>query len=807
MKGKWFVYIIGCVYIFVTSTSCSSIKYLSADEYLLTKNKIKFENKDEVENISGLKYELSTLIKQKPNSNFFFIPREWFHFKIYNSPDTSRFDQWKLKYISEPPTIYSSNKAISTAEAMENFLRIKGYFNAKVRFEENFRKKLVVNTYLIDVNQIFKVDSVKFSSVDQRIYGLMLEYANRSYLKKNAILSGIAYEQEKDRITRLLKDNGYAFFNSNYIAPLEADTVGGNGSAKLNVKILPPVNSSEHLYYKIGKVTIYQDFAPGIDRSAYSDTIINSIIFKTRSQKFLVDPSTLMEQNQLKEGEIFSQSQYDQTYNAFNDLNIYRFVRIKLEPRAYEPILDVNIELTPSKKMEMGLDFEVNYTNRSTSAGTGNLIGISLSPSLRHKNIFKGAETMFSSLSTGAEINQNVKGPRLWNTLDIRVQNEFQFPTFTDYLGIWNRLTKTSKNKFKANLKANAISRLGLSFNYLHLLDFYKYNLFNAVYGFEIPETGGKRYFVNHLGIDYLQPEINPGFDAILGENTFFRRSFGQQFFVSLLFREFGYSYRSRPNRFGESNYFGFNAEVSGAEIFGINELYNLITNNNDVFKIGQTEFSQFARIEADGRYFRQFNQKKTFAFRINVGIASSFGFSNDVPYVKQFYVGGPNSIRGWAARGLGPGGYRDPLTTSNRNRLLFYQTGDFKLEASAEYRFDLFWRLKGALFIDAGNIWTLQFDPSRCGSQFLFSSREVNCQGTSYLLDPFYKQIALGSGMGFRFDFTYFLFRLDMGIKLRNPYPSDNELNIRTEKYYWQDFNKFQMKDINLNFALGLPF
>lgn len=807
MNGKWFFSLIGCLYIIVFSTSCSSIKYLSAGEYLLTKNRLKFENKDEVENIPGLKYELGTLIQQQPNSNFFFIPREWFYYKIFNSPDTTRFEQWKLKYLSEPPTIYASNKAISTAEAMENFLRIKGYFNANVRFEETFRNKLVVNTYLIDVNQIFKVDSVTFSSKDERIYGIMLEYANKSFFKKNAILSGVAYEQEKDRITKLLRDKGYAFFNSNYIAPLEADTVGRNGFAKLNIKISPPQNSKEHIHYRIGKVTIYQDFAPGLDPSKYSDTVINSIIFKTQDQKFLVDPSNLMAHNQLKEGAIYSQSHYDQTYNAFNNLNIYRFVRIKLEPREFEPILDVNIELTPSKKMEMGVDFEVNYTNRSTSAGTGNLIGISLSPSLRHKNIFKGAETMFSSFSTGAEINQNVKGPRLLNTLDVRVQNEYQFPTFTDYLGIWNRIAPSSNNKFRENLRENAISRLGLSFNYLHLLDFYKYNLFNAVYGFEIPEIGGKRYFVNHLGIDYLQPEINSGFDAILGENTFFRRSFGQQLFVSLLFREFGYSYRSRTNRFGESHYFGFNAEISGAEIFGLNELYNLIANRNDIFRIGQTEFSQFVRLEVDGRYFRQFNLEKSIAVRLNLGIASPFGFSNDVPYVKQFYVGGPNSIRGWAARGLGPGGYQDPLTTSNSNRLLFYQTGDFKIEASAEYRFDLFWRLKGAIFIDAGNIWTLQFDPSRCGSQFLLASREVNCGNISYIADPFYKQIALGSGMGFRFDFTYFLFRLDMGVKLRNPYPTDNELNIRTEKYYWQNINKFQLRDINLNFALGLPF
>ena len=148
-----------------------------------------------------------------------------------------------------------------------------------------------------------------------------------------------------------------------------------------------------------------------------------------------------------------------------------------------------------------------------------------------------------------------------------------------------------------------------------------------------------------------------------------------------------------------------------------------------------------------DGRYFRQFNQKKNFAFRLNIGFAIPFGFSKDVPYVKQFYVGGPNSIRGWAARGLGPGGYKDPLTTSNRNRLLFYQTGDFKMEASAEYRFDLFWRLKGAFFLDAGNIWTLQNDPSRCGSQFVFTSKEETCGNTTYTLDPFYKQIALGSG------------------------------------------------------------
>ncbi|MEY2904537.1 MAG: hypothetical protein RJA52_553, partial [Bacteroidota bacterium] len=529
--------------------------------------------------------------------------------------------------------------------------------------------------------------------------------------------------------------------------------------------------------------------------------------YRKFSDDFLVKSEVIEKSNLLKKGELFNQENYDNTFNSLSNLSIYRFVRIKYEPVVETDTVNFIIELTPSQKMEMGVDFEVNYTNRSTSAGTGNLIGISLSPSLRHRNIFKGAESLFSSLSLGAEINQNVKGPRLWNTIDIRLQNDLLLPSFKDYFGFWNQLNKLKISKLYNSLNINSVTRITTSFNYLHLLDFYRYNLFNAAYGFEVSEDEIKRYFINHIGIDFLLPEINPEFLGVLGDNTFFQRSFGRQLFVGFLFRELGYTYNGRQNRFGESNYFGLNFELSGLEVQAINSLVNSFSEKRDTFSFGTTDFSKYIRIEFDGRYIRQITSQRSIAGRVNIGLATPFGYSTEVPYVKQFYVGGPNSIRAWAARGLGPGGYDDPLTTSNRNRLLFYQTGDIKLEGSAEYRFNLFWRLRGALFVDIGNVWTINEDLNRIGSQFLLKQKDIIKDGNQFTVDPFYKQFAIGSGLGMRFDFTYFLFRLDMGVRLRNPFPEVTGVDSRLEKYYWQNFAKFGLRDINFNFALGLPF
>lgn len=801
--------------------SCNTTKHLEADELLLVKNDIKFRGDKKVKNKGKLKYDLSTLYKQTPNSNFFFIPREWFYFKTDRDKDTTKLDRWVRRVIAEPPAIYNKELTEAAVEAMELYMQYRGYFNAEVVYGESISKRRdkISVTYYVDPGNQLLIDSTFFYSKDPQVDRLLNRAREETVLKEGEGVDGTLYEKEKERITRRMRNSGYAFFLPNYVGPLEADTTLKTDRANLYLEVLPPPGDSLHKEYYVGNITIYPDYDPLRPESELRDTVIQGLLFRTPNKEFRVKPQTLIDALYLKKGNLYRQEDYDKTNRSLSALGVFRFVRIKQEVDSLQPDqLDFRIELTMNPKLEVGVDFELNYTNRSTSSASGDLIGISVSPSVKNRNLFNGAELLISNLSAGIEVNpSSINDSTFFNTVDLRLQSELYFPKFLDYFGIWKGLGNLFGNEGKQRsgrdfytlLHENAATRLSASYNYLLLLDFYRYNLFNALYGFDL-QRSNHRYIINHVGIDYLRPFTEPAFNEILESNPFLERSFGQQLFVSLLFRDFDYLYTSRPNRYGISHFLGTHFEVAGAEIWAGNKLYNALAPEPDTLQLGNSDFSQYVKGEADLRFYKQFNNKNSFAARAAVGLALPFGFTSDVPYVKQFYVGGPSSIRGWPARSLGPGGYQDTLfnINSTQNRLLFYQTGDIKLEVNLEYRFNLFWQINGALFLDGGNIWTLQRDPDRCGSQFRLSDPGPICSdATSSRAAPFYKQIALSSGFGLRFDFTYFIFRLDMGVRMRNPFPLHVSNGAVTEGDYWTDFSKWSLGDVNYNIGLGYPF
>ncbi len=804
-------------------SSCNTTQYLGPEERLLVKNDIKFLNTQKFKNKGKLKYELSRLYKQTPNSNFFFIPREWFHYRIKSKSDTSKFDRWVNRVLAEKPAIFDKELTDATVDAMSRFMNYRGYFNAEVYFTPSVNKadnKIRIN-YYVDPGQQLLIDTTYFLSRDSTVEAILRNIKDESLLKSGAGMEGQLYERERDRITRYLRNHGYAFFLPNYVAPLDADTTVAPNRANLYLEVLPPYGDSLHQAYTVGSITIYPNFDPLREEAMLSDTIIYGVRFRGLDETFEVKPQTIIDGIYLQTGALFRQENFEKTNRSLSSLGVFRFVRIKQEVDSLQKdILNFRIELTTNPKIEVGVDFALSYTNRSTaSAAFGNLIGIGVSPSIRHRNMFQGAEVFVTNISAGVEVNPSgIRDSTFWNTVDLQLQTELSFPRFNDYLGLWrlvdklnwNRRKKAAGEDFYTSLQENAATRLSASFNYLLLLDFYRYNLFNANYGFDLQRSNNRRYIINHLAIDYLRPRTEEAFDSILASNPFLERSFGQQLFVSLLFRDFNMLFTSRPNRFGESHFIGTSFEVAGAEIWAANKLYNAFAGDSLIFKLGTTEFSQYLKGEADFRYYRQLNQKNMIAGRFAFGLAVPFGFTSDVPYVKQFYVGGPSSIRGWPARSLGPGGYEDVNFGLDdiTNRLLFYQTGDIKLEFSLEYRFDLFWLFKGALFLDGGNVWTLREDPDRCGSQFRFSAPSRSCQdeGRSFS-GPFYRQIALGTGFGLRLDLSYFIFRLDMGLRLRSPFPLHADNGSPRERDFWTDFSDWNLRDINYNIGLGYPF
>lgn len=811
-------YILIGTWLALALTSCNTTKFLNVDQFLLKGNDIKVQG--QVKNKRQLKYELSTLYKQKENSKVLlnlFFPREWFYFKTQGPGDTTRFDKWQRRVLGEPPSIYAPSLAQATVESMELLLHRKGYYNAEVFYDDNIKGKKAYVTYFVTPKRQFAIDTVFFSSSDPGIDTILQKIKGQTELKRGRGVEGSLYERERDRITRYLRNNGYAFFYPNFIAPLEADTTLKPQTANLYLDVLPPLDDSTHQVYWVGNITILPEYDPGEGEVNLRDTVINGYLFKAPDSDFLVKPQVIMNAIHLKTGERYSQENFDKTNRQLSVLGIFRFVRLKqVIDSTRQNVLNFRVELTPNYKMELGLNIELNYTNRSTSVTGNNLIGISLSPTLRNRNLLRGAELLATSLLAGVEINPIASSDStFFNTVDLRLQGDLYLPKFQDYLGLWRKLNRLNLNKkkrlegrdFYTLIKENAATRISASFGYLEVLDWYRYNLFNASFGYDFQRSNTHRYIINHIGIDYLDPVTQPRFDSLLSLNPFLQRSFGEQLFVSLIFRDFNLVFNSRANQFGESHYIGFKIEMAGAEFWLGNKIYNAFALNPKEVTLGNVRFSQYAKAEFDFRFYKQYNAKQSLATRFNIGIARPFGFTSDVPYVKQFFVGGPNSLRAWAPRGLGPGGYPDSLNIFSENITRLYQTGDLKLEANLEYRFDLFWRLKGALFLDAGNVWTLRRDPDRCGSQFLLGPREfADCNEGPSLNEAFYKQIALGTGFGFRFDFSYFVFRFDIGVKLRYPFLDPRPGALR--RGYWENFNEgWGLNDLGFQLGFGFPF
>lgn len=826
-RAKNFFYPVLAAWLIFGCSACNTTKYLQDDEYLLKGNAIKFSKDAQIDNKRNLQYELEGFYKQKVNTKIFLLPREWVYFKSNDPDDTTRFDQWKKRVIAEPPSIYNSDLCETTAKDMETYLQKKGYYQADVFPDEVIKGKKAYVTYVVTPGVPLLIDTVLFTSPDTIVQKLLNNTHSRSLLKKGDIISESLFEAEKKRITTFFRNNGYADFDNYYISPVEADTTVVSNSAQLYVEVLPPLQKSSHQVFRIGKITVFPDYDPTKAEDTYLDSLIGDFYFKLDPDNTIVYPDVIARSIYLKPDEKYSQDKINRSRSKLSLLGIYRFVRIEEQASETDSNrVDIRIELTPNKKLATDLNFELNYTNRSTTSGSGNLLGIFLGPTFRNRNAFKGAELAITNLSAGLEIDPRIKGSRFWNTVDLGIQTEIILPKFLDYFKIWktiyrlpiNRKKKAEGEHFYQIQQDNATTRFSISYNYLQVLDFYQYDLFNATFGYNLQRGNTRRYILNHVAVDYLHPTTQPAFDALLAVNPFLERSFGNQLFVSLLFRDFSYFYTGRKNRKGVSSYLGFNLELAGAEIWAGNALYNKFSSSPDTLRVGTTDFSQYWKTDFDLRNYKDYSPKQSLAARLNIGIARPFGYTSDVPYVKQFYVGGPNSIRAWVQRGLGPGGYLDTLAQdpNNRfrlnpgNRFLLYQTGDLKLEFNLEYRFDIFWMLKGALFLDAGNIWTLKRDPDRAGSQFLLRKRiltDSGPDGTYRVNDPFYKQIAVGTGAGLRIDFSYFIIRLDMGMKLRYPFPRNLWNGPATEAQYWENFKGWGFRDLTFNLGFGYPF
>ena len=808
-------------------TSCNVTKYLSEDQELLTAQRVKIAKQAKLDNRSELTYELSTIAQQKPNGNFLFLfPREHFYLANSKPRDTTRIDRFLRGTIGQPPTLYSDSLARKSAASMEDFLRYRGYFNATAYHEADRRKEKKVNLiYHVAPGRRYLIDTVKFMSPEADVDSLLQVLQPTSLLRPGAPLDLTLFDQEKTRLSRALRDRGYAYFTNTYFDKLEVDTSQRQGYANIYLSVLPPQLDENYRRYRIGSITVLTEYNPARDATgeAYArDTVVSGVRFLAPGGRFRMRPELLAENIFLETDSLYSREAYEKTNLSLGGLGIYRFVRINQLVDPDDPtVLNYQIQLSPDKQMALGVDLDLNYTNRGRLpdssdvngfAQNNNLIGISVSPNFRNRNVFGGAELLTVALRAGVEVNPSPDSSvQFFNTIDLGAEATLNLPRFKDFglYGLGRSVGLLSDN-FYNQLRERASTRYSLAYEYLLIRTFYAYTIANARLGYDFRRSSTTNYRINHAALDILNFTIEPQFQRILGRNQRLRLSISDQYFVSLLFRNLDYTRIGKPDRRGRSFTLSGQFEVTGAEILLADQVFpNLDPENN---------FAQYALAVADVRYNKQISPLRSFASRFLIGIARPFSADREVPYVKQFFAGGANSMRAFDPRGLGPGGFVDSLsidTTRSFNRLDLYQTGDLQLELNLEYRFNLFSFVRGAVFTDIGNVWRIKEDPDRPGSQFLFRGRVREDEGGRlFYHQPFYRQLAVSGGVGIRIDLSYFVFRFDLAVPLRYNYPNNgrgqplprDETNY-PESDYWRTFRRFGFRDINPQIGLGYPF
>jgi len=730
-------------YATICTLLCSSCKTtqtpLGDSSYYLNKNSIVFSSENRIENKEDLRYAISSLIIQDENTSRLWPPKKWF------SRDTL--------------IVYDVELAKTSATSIQKFLRNKkGYYTANVKHNVAVDGEHVTSNYLVDLGTRYRVKSFKLTSTDKAIVKEINNLKGASLLKVGDPVDASLFESERTRITTDLQNLGYANFVPNYI-----QIIGDSSAYEVDVEfnIIVPPSDSIHKKYYVGDINVYTEHLVGPD-PIFSN--VENFPFGTyygRSSDFIVKPKHLSKNIYLRPGDLYKKQVRIKTQRALNSLSTYKYAQVnrKLNPER-DSIYDFDIFLSPYKHRWISdQGAEIFYSFGATSIQQ-NLFGLSAFGSLQNRNLFGGSERYTFSLDGSVELALGNLGANRWS---FGANNSLELPRLLDLFGFAKFLSKVNivpSNSY-GRFEDEARTELALGYNFTRSIRNFSISSFNASWGYTYRANNESLYKIRQLGLNLFI--FNPTELFIrnnLIDNELLANSFENNLSTGFLFRDLTYFYSGAENSKGRSLGLIANLEISGLEVFLANKAGNLIGNNSEVWKFGSFNFAKYVKLGLDGRYYKKLSQNggSQLAARVDLGIAVPFGRQDNgdllsTPYLSQFYVGGPNSMRGWQIRELGPGAFSTILEPP------FFQAGDIKMEFNLEYRWDLFLFFKGAVFVDAGNIWTLREETgqgARAGSKF-----------TSNFID----QMAVSSGWGVRADFTYFLIRVDFGYKIRSPY------------------------------------
>ena len=755
--------------------SCSPVKFVPEDKYLISKLKV------EVDNQNMNKESAKSLIKQKENYKILGFLK--FHLLLYNLSSKKKTDDW-LKRIGEPPQIYDEDLSKRSEDQLKEYAYSKGYFRASVSSDVSYKekkRKTVIN-YRLKTGEQYIIRGINYQIRDSSLQTLYFNSALKSEIKEGDAFDIEAIEKHQLNIVKLYRDNGYFYFSKDDVKFI-ADSSVHEKQVFVDLLIRPAKNS------QIDSAKVFQPFylnnffisvLPGnspvtVGRDSvgvFSDTITwdNFTLYQTKQVTY--PPALFNRTMRLNKGMLYRNAEVESAFNAFSRLRQFRFVDIQfreVNSANDTNLLDTYIRLAPLNKQ--ATSFDIEGTNTS-----GNF-GIAGNVTYTHRNLFRGAEVFQLSFLGGIErIEQLNNGvPNYFNTREFGVESSLMIPKL---LGPGNFISD-----FERFLPKTVIT---LGYNYQKRPE-YTRTISTLKFGYDWKSTEDLRHTWNLL--DYNKVNVydyDPKFiDGI--QDLYIKSSFTDHLIFAMNY-SFIFS-NQRLNTIKDYTYVRFNIESSGNLLWVLSKITNrnkfqavdsLGNFQSGYYKVFDTRFAQY--VKSDIEYSRGFSIDKfnSVVTRAFFGIALPYGNFDVLPFEKKYFSGGANGIRAWPVRSLGPGTYKaSPEEYPN-------QTADIKLEANLEYRFHLISFIEGTLFLDAGNIWAINEKDNRSGAQFR--------------LNQFYRQIAFGTGTGLRFDMSYFILRLDLGMKLRDPSETENKGWIPGNRSYTS-------RDFNFTFAIGYPF
>ncbi len=664
-----------------------------------------------------------------------------------------------------PRVILDSALTEETVRQIGFYLVNNGFFDAQVNYAVEYDRKKAAITYQLTENQPYLIDTFYTKTEDEKIYGIV-----ESSLKSTAIRVGKRYEQnqlskERQRVEDVLKENGYYTFSRSFIDyNVLKDTV--EHKVKIEQNIRKPLSSEFHKVYTLDSIYFTIDppsdvFIDYDNKSVYKD--INFSIYEDKYSKKIISSRVFLEK-----GNLYNRSDVIETQRQLANLDLFRFVNISFD--TLDNLLRPRIFTQPNQKYQL--------TNQLGASITEQVPGPFFSHSLRNRNLFRGAEVFEFFFRAGLEGVVSATGEggvfrsRELNTSASIIFPRFLFPMNLDYLERFGRY--------------NPRTRTLIGYNYINRPEYVREGI-NGIIGYNWNTRNLRQQFTfNALDANFIRSSLSPAFRNLLEDfqnqgnnliNSFlpsYVSSISGQVIIN--FNQYGAFARSK------ASLWRIYLESGGTSL-------NLL--NNDFVGERSLAYFQFLKFQSDFRRYIPITSKQTFAYRLNLGLARPYGVSNGVlPYEKYFFAGGSTGIRAWQPRRLGPGSYTPGTLEDGSFDYRFEQPGDILFEGMFEVRSKIYGYFDGAFFVDLGNSWTFLPDPTRPGADFQ--------------LNRFWKEIAVGTGLGLRMDFDFLVFRLDMGVKAMDPARPEGERFILGNFFrnFWGERGQTVF-----NIGIGYPF